>query len=235
VCSYGDKKYDKSLALLESTCMQIGKADGFFRYTQEWLKTTEFYLKNRFVLDRPRGAGYWIWKPYVMLESFKKIEDGDVLMYVDAGVKVDNNLTTLKELAIEKGHVFFDLVNLCKIWTKRDCFVLMNADEPKYWNAPQTNAFCQLYVKNEENTNFIKEYLRYCRDPRVVTDDINLCGKPNFLEFKDHRHDQSVLSLLIEKHGYERHADPSQYGNYSRNNYKDTYGQILYHHRNFKH
>jgi len=235
LCSFGDKKYERSLNLLKSTALEIGKVDEVFLYTPKLLSKTEFWIKNQFILSRPRGAGYWIWKPYIMLETFSKMNDGDVLMYVDAGVRVTADLTPLKEIALQDGYVLFDLGFPNKVWTKRDCFVLMNADEQKYWDGGQTNAFCQFYVKNEQNTLFIKEYLKYCRDARVVTDDINLCGKPNFLGFKDHRHDQSILSILTIKYGLKKHADPSQYGEENRKLFNSPYGQLLYHHRNFKH
>ena len=235
-CTYGDEKYEKSISLLKKTFESEGKVDKVFDYHKQWLMSTEFWRKNEFILSRPRGAGYWIWKPYIMLETFKNMEDGDVLMYVDAGVKAIADLTPLRDITVDNGKMLFYLGFQNKQWTKRDCFVLLNADEEKYWNGPQTNAFCQLYVKNKENEEFLKEYLRYLRDPRVVTDDINVCGKPNFLDFRDHRHDQSVLSLLTIKYRFNVFADPSQWGNDVRANFSNSpYGQLLHHHRNFKH
>ena len=34
----------------------------------------------------------------------------------------------------------------------------------------------------------------------VITDDANTCSFPNYKEFKDHRHDQAILSILIKKY-----------------------------------
>ena len=42
----------------------------------------------------------------------------------------------------------------------------------------------------------------------------NVCGVDNFPDFREHRHDQSVLSLLSVKHKLEIFRDPSQYGKY---------------------
>lgn len=232
--SFGDSKYYKSMDLLEKTAIQKGKVDHVFKYTSEWLKTTEFWSKNSFILQRPRGAGYWIWKPYIILDSFNYMEYGDIVMYSDAAVEIIDDLSPLFHLAEEKDRVIFQIAggHNNKTWTKRDCFVLLNCDEQKYWDDFQLTATFSLWKKTEENISFLKEYLRYLRDPRIVTDDPNMCGKPNFLEFRDHRHDQSVLSILTRREGFERFCDPSQWGNPERSNYPNSpYGQLVNHHR----
>ena len=48
--SFANEKYYESLDLLEQTSKEIGKMDEFMPYTQEWLKTTEFWRKNQFIL-----------------------------------------------------------------------------------------------------------------------------------------------------------------------------------------
>ena len=44
-----------------------------------------FYVMNKFVLDLPRGAGYWLWKPYIIKDALASVEDGDYVFYVDSG------------------------------------------------------------------------------------------------------------------------------------------------------
>ena len=243
--SFGDNKYNKSLALLKETTTQIGKVDEFIQYKKSWLQTTDFWKKNGFILQQPRGAGYWIWKPYLILETFKSLEDGDVVLYSDAGLKVIGNLNPLFKIAQEGpngGKILFKLPPVdvphhqAKTWTKRDAFILMNCDSKEYWEAPMGNGAVSLWKKSSENIEFLKEWQRYLRDPRIVTDDPNMCGNPNFLEFKDHRHDQSVLTLLSKKYNFELFRDPTQYGNDFIEEYPNSpYEQLFYHHRNFTH
>jgi hypothetical protein len=238
--SFANEKYYDSLDLLEKTSMEVGKVDKFIRYTQEWLKTTEFWRKNQFILTRPRGAGYWIWKPYIILNAFESLENGDVVLYSDAGLKVIDNLNPLFDVTTNNpndGKIIFKIpavgiTHIAKMWTKRDCFVLMNADEQKYWDSPMTNGAISLWVKNEKNRAFLNEWQTYLRDPRIVTDDFNMCGKPNFMEFKDHRHDQAVLNLLCVKYKFELFRDPTQYGNEFEHEFTNSpYKQLFYHHR----
>jgi len=243
--SFANEEYYKSLDLLEKTSLEIGKVDSFIRYTQEELKTTEFWNKNLFILSKPRGCGYWCWKPQIILKTFETLETGDVVLYSDAGLKVIDNLNPLFEIMTErhpnKGKIIFrvpwvGLQHIAKIWTKRDCFVLTEADEPKFWNAPMTNGAISLWEKNDDTIEFLKIWQRYLRDSRIVTDDPIMCGRPNFLEFRDHRHDQSVLTILSVKNNFELFRDPTQYGNEEKSLFSNSnYEQLFYHHRNFKH
>lgn len=241
--SYGNNNYNKSLDLLEKTSLEIGGIETFIRYTEDWLKTTEFYKKNVFILSKPRGNGYFIWKPFIILESFKTLEEGDVVLYTDAGLNVIQNLSPLFEI-IENNKdsiIIFKLPAVGvshhknKAWTKRDAFILTNCDSEKYWNADMGNGAVSLWKKTEKNIQLLNEWLKYLRDPRISSDDINMCG-PNFLEFKDHRHDQSVLSILSVKYNLELFRDPTQYGNSEIDLFSNSpYQQLFYHHRNFKH
>jgi hypothetical protein len=240
--SFGNERFYKSLDLLEKTSIEIGRSDQFIRYTQDWLKTTEFWKKNGFILSQPRGAGYWIWKPYIILETFKTLNEGDIVLYSDAALKVIDTLIPLFKVAQNNpndGKVIFKLPavdvpsHIAKTWTKRDCFVLTDADEPRFWNANMTNGAVSLWAKTKSTEEFLKEWLKCMRDSRIVTDDPNMCGKPNFMEFKDHRHDQSVLTILSVKHNFELFCDPTQFGNGERNKFSNSpYSQLFDHHRN---
>ena len=240
--SFGDEKYKKSLDLLGQTTLEIGKVVKLIAYRPQFLETDFFAQKNAFILSRPRGAGYWIWKPFIILKTFENLEIGDAVLYTDAGLKVISDLSPLFELLKNEpngGKIIFKVPEVrtthkAKKWTKRDCFVLTDCDEEKYWNAPMTNGAVSLWIKNEENEKFLREWQKYLRDPRIVTDDVNMCGRANFLDFVDHRHDQSVLTILCAKYNFELFRDPTQWG-------KDEvfpnspYPQLFHHHRNFKH
>jgi len=237
--SFANQKYAKSLNELYSSASNPGNVDTVYAYTFEWLKTTDFYKKNRYILDRPRGAGYWIWKPYLILESFKKIKDEGIVLYSDAGIQVIEDLTPLFEIAEKKAknnRMVFRIphvgtIHQNKMWTKRDCFILTKCNEQKYWDGYLVNGALSLWKKTEENIQFLNEWLKYIRDPRIVTDDPNMFG-PNDLMFKDHRHDQSVLSLLAMKYDFEIFRDPTQFGNEELEIFSNSpYSQLFNHHR----
>lgn len=242
--SFANKEFFKSLDLLEQTSKDIGEINEFRRYTQDELKTTDFWTKNSYILSQPRGSGYFAWKPFLILETFKDLQDNDVVLYSDAGLKVIKPLTPLFKVFEQRPEVdrvifrvpWVEVNHIAKMWTKRDCFVLMNCDEAKYWNAPMTNGAISLWKKCDANISLLNEWLKYCRDPRIITDDLNMCGQPNFPEFRGHRHDQSILTNLSIKYNFELFRDPTQWGNAETFLFENSkYSQLFWHHRNFKH
>lgn len=194
----------------------------------------DFIQKNIKILQQPRGAGYWLWKPYFICKTLDKMQDGDLLVYSDAGSYYQASPQPLIDLIEkeEKGVLSFELKGLYeKEYTKRDAFVLMGLDDPKYSESSQREATYVWMLKNEFTAALAKEYLEYAQDERIITDLPS--ENPNHPEFKDHRHDQSIWSLLCKKYEIPAHRLISQHGAHLVPDFpQDTYGQIAMHHRN---
>ena len=87
-------------------------------------------------------------------------------------------------------------------------------------------------IKNDFTIGLIDEYLKYSQMENVITDSPNTEGE-NYPSFTDHRHDQSIWSLLCKKYDIEKHRPPSQnYLHLIPEFPDDNYGQITFHHRN---
>ena len=65
----------------------------------------------------------------------------------------------------------------------------------------QLSAAFLLLRAGEGVRTFLQEWAEAMSDPRVLTDMPNTCGLPNLEEFVDHRHDQSVLTIIAARHG----------------------------------
>lgn len=176
-------------------------------YSYDWLLSTEFYSDNKNILDQSRGCGYWLWKPFIIRHALiTKAKKDDILVYIDCG---DIFYDTLDGVTFEEAlslrmqdvdNLFITYHNHNATWTKRDCFVLMNCDSEKYWNASQLEAGVSFWKNSQQSIDLLDEWIRFCKDDRILTDIDNQCGLPNFPTFKDHRHDQSVLTNLVVKH-----------------------------------
>ena len=197
----------------------------------------EFVKKNQTILDFKRGAGYWLWKPYFILKTLEEKADyGDYVFYCDSGAFFINEIAFLiNEMNKAKLDVMcFKLPQIEKNWTKKDCFILLDADDKKYTHSTQRYSSYHLIKKSDFSLMLYRDFLRYSQDPRLITDKPNTLGKPNFDGFMDHRHDQSIFSILSKKYNLPAFRDPSQYGNNligSPESPKSTYPQIVVHHR----
>lgn len=231
---FGTQDYNSAIdSLLKSSENYF---DNFYVFSKNDIDS-EFYKKNKKILEQKRGAGYWLWKPYFINFTLETIDFGDIIFYVDAG-NIFNSSPEILYSYFENsnGVILFDNRdgmtngNAAQnfISCKKDCFVLMDCDTPKYVNGIHLNASYQLYQKTDFSTNFVREYLKFCQNENILTDTKNMFGE-NYSGYYDHRHDQSVLSLLAIKHEISPLVDPSEWGN----NCKDrNFPQMFVHHRN---
>ena len=194
--------------------------DSIYAWERQDLLKTEFYRQHRVILDQPRIGGYGLWKPFVIYDTLHKVADGDVVFYIDADIRFVENPQPLIDLCCDNNGFF--LVELRRadrynaLWTKRDCFHFMGMDTPKYHYAYHFPSGMQIYRKNKATLAFMSEVLRYSCNANIITDAPNICGKPNLDEFIDHRHDQSVLSLMATHYGLQGFRWASQWGNHEK-------------------
>jgi hypothetical protein len=202
--TFGTKNYENAVNSL------IKSSQDYFDFYHKFSPTDiddEFFTKNKEILIQSRGAGYWLWKPYFISKILDSINENDIVFYVDSGNIFKYDPTFLYEkFNMNNGIILFDnrdgMMNgeAAKnyISCKKDSFVLMGVDEEKYVNGIHLNASYQIYQKNENSLEFIKEYLDYCQNINIITDTPNIHGQ-NYNGYYDHRHDQSILSLLSIK------------------------------------
>jgi hypothetical protein len=185
-------------------------------YDFDDIKPTPFYARNKEILDIPTGAGCWLWKPYIILETLNSLDDGDVVVYADSGLEFIAPIDKLIDICkLHQPLLLFANGNLPNsMWTKRDCFVLMNCDNKKYWRSIQSDGAFALFRKCPETIQFVQEWLQYGTDKRIITDMPNTLGKRNLPDFVEHRRDQSILSLLAVRHQVPFYRMPTQYGNH---------------------
>ncbi len=162
----------------------------------------DFTYQNRSILTSKRGAGYWLWKPYIVDRALRELKNGDYLMYCDSGAYFVNPVQRLVDemeehqtdaLILEWGFIE-------RQYTKRDTFVLLDVDYECYAESSQRMASYFMLRKTPLTVQFVSEYLRFAQDERVITDIPNQMGLPNYPGFIDHRHDQSIFSLLAKKY-----------------------------------
>jgi len=211
--SFADKKFYGNQRLLNLSARKNG-IKYISSYSDKWLRNQSvFWIENNLILNQKKGCGYWIWKPFIILDALNKMRENDKLIYLDSGTLIIKSILPLiNELSDNNVVLFRNGSHINSSWTKRDCFVLMNCDSDRYYNASQVLAGYILCKKNETTIKFIQEWLNYCLNYNIVSDSENITAHENNEGFKAHRHDQSILSILAEKHSIKLYNDPSEWG-----------------------
>ena len=175
----------------------------------------EFQTKYKEILDMKRGGGYWIWKQEIIRQSVNRLRDGDYLIYLDAGCKLNlyvrNRLTEYIDMLDNSpygilsfqmsGNGGFGTFQCERAWTTKEIFQAVGVDiGGEHANSGQYWAGGMIMKKNEHLINYLNEYDRIISaNPRLCTDLYNTNGQ--CAEFKENRHDQSISSLLRKKMG----------------------------------
>lgn len=166
-----------------------------------------------FINNNARGYGYWIWKPYLILTELSKLENDDILVYVDSG---GNILSTVEGNQIiqelyqqllqdeQKCMIIKEIPYKEETWIKMNC--LFNIGE--YYNMSlssmkklvfqtypyQREATIMLFKKNDMSIRMLNDWYIIMNNYHNIDDSPSMI--PNHDSFVEHRHDQSVLSVI---------------------------------------
>lgn len=207
--NYADDNYKLQQEYNTQTAWKKGKVDCVIEYHPKDIDSA-FLDKNKHIFAYKRGAGLWLWKPYIILKTLQQMNDGDYLFYCDSGAYYTKPIRKLVSVLERDGIEImpFELPLLECQWTKRETFVEMGCDNN------QTNQILATFLllkKSPLAMKIVNEWLYYsqneiCISPKLFTDIKN----PN--DFIAHREDQSIFSLLCRKNGIIPYREPSQYG-----------------------
>ena len=167
----------------------------------------QFRNKAQSVLNMSKGGGYWIWKYHIIYEKLKKINDNDILVYVDSGCTIHSNTKSKKRYREYinmvnnnwTGFLRFELPQKEKNFTNEYLLDYMshyyNTNMSEFIESKQLLAGIMILRKNKFTMDFLQniENLTY-DNPLVYTDEYT---KPN----ETHRHDQSIMSILYKYMG----------------------------------
>lgn len=202
-------------------------------YTGDDLKNDNIFWEQHreFIENNIRGYGYWIWKPYLIKKTMETMNNGDVLLFLDCGCEIDyTNKGIFRE--------FVDVVKHVKIigtfmgnereWNKMDLIEKLDMNNDKYLdgsNKHQRQSGAILFLVCERVRKMVNEWYDLCCDYHNIDDTPSVIQ--NLDCFREHRHDQSVFSLLTKKYdmffSYELTYDNFIY--YNRN--RDGISKIL--------
>jgi len=154
-----------------------------------------------------RGFGYWRWKSMIVKQTMGCMSDGDILFYSDAGTywnekglsrfheylfelgkEKNGGILTFQEPFLEKDYSKGDALKLLGVYNNWD--VLMSF---QLW------AGCFGIRKCENSVQLISQWYNLLHQPsffHLITDKrSSVSNLPGFVE---HRHDQSIFSLLVK-------------------------------------
>jgi hypothetical protein len=153
---------------------------------------------------KTRGYGFWLWKPLIILDFLEKNPELDFLIYLDVGCEFNVNKsstnTLLRYLSKAQAHGFVAFsTEIEKYWTKQSLIEYMNPDK-ELLDSPQIQTGILVFdtrVVREmcEKWAELMRFRNYSFLIDVPSNELN----QEISGFKEHRHDQSIFSVLAKK------------------------------------
>lgn len=180
--------------------------DNMLLYNEHDLKKIdEFWDRHgTFIEKNKRGYGYWLWKPYLVLRTLRNMKDGDILLYSDSGASINPDIEQFKEMikrvsTTPSGIVSWELPHFEKTFTKMDLVYHLQAESIIENNIKQLHATFFLLRCSESVKKVVEKWYETASNYQLLDDTASKIQ--NDASFIEHRHDQSIFSILRRIHG----------------------------------
>lgn len=236
--TYTDDRMTTSAMNLRDSAYKYG-VDQVYIYTPDYLDE-RFKEQMSHVLQHERGAGFYCWKPYVIHDAIRHMNDGEYLIWSDAGTEIISNVHSLIN-SMDDDILFFsngwNHLDWCKMDLIAECFKLFLQPGPA--GEDQTNILkeCKqvqashiVFKVSQRSRTVIEHWLHLTKQPGLVDNEPSIL--PNWPTFQEHRWDQSILCCLQIMYGFRLHWFPTTTADHIRDAHPDDhYPAIFNHHR----
>ncbi len=205
LAAFASDRWIPALARIRADCKRSGFVDVFHQYTLDDLRSDPVFWSTHgtFIKENPRGRGYWIWKPHVILHSLSHMAEGDILIYADAGCTIHSTGAERFKKYVEilrtspHGILAFSSEHPMHKWTKADTIKALGAESIADMNGVIATAI--ILRKCDTSERLIRHWMHLCAHYHLLDDSPSLT--PNHPEFIEHKHDQAIFSLLVRQAG----------------------------------
>lgn len=199
----GDFLWGRALRRIRSQALNSKVFSDVRTYSPEVLQNLTTANEYDFISSTPRGFGYWIWKPLIVLDYLHRNPDIETILYADAGCDLnfnpDSNINWLRYIGELETHeaIVFKMELIERNWTKQEVFNSVPQFE-QFRDSEQILGGVFL-MKREFAVRFCSKWLELMRkDSYSLVNDF-YDPKIQDLDFVQPRHDQSIFSLLAKQ------------------------------------
>jgi hypothetical protein len=209
--SFADRRYRGSLARIAAEARSFDRFASVEAHDERSLGADYWRVHAETVRRHRRGYGLFTWKPHVLRRRLAELPAGDLLVYADAGCSLNPEGRDRLEdyLALAAGHASgalgFALAGRVGEWTKRAALVAAGADDETMRARTMVLAGILVLRAGPAADDLVVEWERRMADVRLVDDSPSPGGEHP--EFRAHRHDQSIFTLLAHGRGLQAIPD----------------------------
>lgn len=197
--TYGDMGFEQAKAKIVAEANRTNEFHKIYSYSREDLSSV---LLSSDVIKVKRGGGLWSWKPDIILSTMENNNDGDIIVYCDAGCSVYCSPEWNK---IWKRLETHDLIaqrifQRTESWTRKEILDYFIDNGIAWLKCFQYQATVVFKI-----SDFSKTFVREWRDLMIAHPEFAMDVMPEEREKQhrsliENRHDQAIYSALVYKY-----------------------------------
>jgi hypothetical protein len=197
-----------SLKRIGKQAKKLGIFDEIILYTPDLLPS---YVKESPLMAYERGAGYWVWKPAIIWETLQRFDEGDIVVFTDAGCSLrkskkwaaywnmlTNGIQTIVfqfKNEMPEWKRWGQTSTKIKYWTKRSAMLYFEALLGDYGDYQKIMG--GIIICTGKNNSLIKHWLEISLShPELIMDPTAEEKNEQIPSFAYHKHDQSIITPL---------------------------------------
>lgn len=146
-----------------------------------------------------RGFGYYAWKPFLIYKKIGSLQDGDVLVYLDAGSEINpsggHRFTYYLDFVARHDFLVFPIPEQHRLWVKPHSSLTVQAQN--FFRNQVASGFVMLKVSDLSRRITRRWYELAFEDSGSALTDWLEDGQSVGPGFMEHRHDQAVLTHVV--------------------------------------
>lgn len=172
--------------------------DFIYNYRREHLDP--HFVQQNPILNEKCGAGFWLWKSYLILKTLHEVPEGSIVMYADSGALIRKSLTNYIQQGLTPGKDILLFAYDPKLYfyagacASGDTFVAINCLNDSCRNSHHVWAGIIVVRNSAQSRAFIEQWLHLAEQSELLTGANT--KTPNYPEFRHHQHDEGLLSAL---------------------------------------
>jgi len=214
--SYADDNMLYSLKRIGKQAKRLGIFDEVILYTPALLPA---YVKESPLMAYSRGGGYWVWKPAIIWETLQQFDEGDIVVYTDAGCSLKkskqwevywnllsnqhNTIVFQYKDEMPEWKQWGQTSTKIKYWTKRSVLQYFEALLGVYDGEYNKILGGWIMCKGKDNS-LIKHWLDITQEhPELIVDPVGDEINEQLPTLAYHKHEQSIITPLAHFYSSE--------------------------------
>jgi hypothetical protein len=195
----GKREIEEAAQRLGNQALESGFFDDIEVLSAADLPDDVTNLFSPVLFDQSRGFGYMAWKPYLINRKIGSLQDGDILVYLDAGFEINpsggHRFTYYLDFVARNDVLVFPIPYQHRLWVKPHSSLKIKTQD--YFRNQVAGGFVMLKASDLSRRITRRWYELAFEDSGSALTDWVEEGQIIESGFMEHRHDQAILTHVI--------------------------------------